>query len=41
MNQITDTASFAVSASPSPMVLLLDYLPKFQGMRLSMSLCMC
>ena len=33
--------ALAVSASPSPMVLLLDYLPKFQGMRLSMSLCMC
>lgn len=31
----------SVSAAPSPFVLRLDYLPKFQGMRLSMSLCMC
>ena len=30
-----------VSARPSPFTLRLDYLPKFQGMRLSMSLCMC
>ena len=37
----SDAAIQFVSASPSPMVLLLDYLPKFQGMRLSMSLCMC
>lgn len=32
---------FAVSARSSPLMQRLDYLPKFQGMRPSISLCMC
>jgi hypothetical protein len=41
VESLASGTSSSVGARPSPVTLRLDYLPKFHGMRPSMSLCMC